>query len=162
MKKYVKRILAGGVLLCLLTGCGGQQAAREPETPFPVSTTEADQIFTETFCVNEAYVELEEEKVYQTISVYQLEDHLIVVNAESNSAFFDGLQYTVQAEGEITSADVQVEWQTMMGSTEDTEEDQKCVADVKLYESGALLSERRINYFAKAIDIVVDTIGQTG
>ena len=32
----------------------------------------------------------------------------------------------------------------------------------RIFAGGTLRSERRINYFAKAIDIVVDTMGQTG
>ncbi len=143
----------------LLTGCGTGKTEQQEETDaFPISVMDAALLFEEEICSNEAYVEAEEDKVYLKVQVYQKQDNQIVVNASSNTAFFDGLQYTVEAGGELSASDIEVEWMTFMGSMEDSEDNQKCVAHVKICEDGEIISERKINYFTKGIEMVVDTV----
>ncbi len=159
MKKRLIGFLIGLLVVFLLVCyAAGRTMQRKTPDPFPVSVANAVLLYEDEICSNADYVETEEEKVYLSVQIYQRQDNLIVVNADSNSAFFDGLQYTVEAEKTLTASDVEVEWLTFMGSAEDSEEDQKCVGDVKIFTDGELISERKINYFSKGIEIVADTV----
>lgn len=156
--RYLKILWIAAVCF-LLAGCGaGETEQQEKTDAFPISVADAALLYEEEICSNEEYVEAEADKVYLKVQVYQKQDHQVVVNASSNTAFFDGLQYTAEVSKELSPSDIAVEWLTFMGSTEDTEENQKCIAHVKICEDGETISERKINYFTKGIEIVVDTV----
>ncbi len=152
----MKRILNCMVLLALvfLCGCGAGSAGSGDALP----TELGELIYESEQSPNEAYAEKEEDKVIYEIRVYQNEAGTITVEASSNSAFFEDIQYEIPHEGLISEADVDVVWTTLMGSTEPTEEDQLVVADVSLSSDGAVFSERRINFMSKAVELVVDAV----
>lgn len=156
--KYFKFFWIAAVFF-LLAGCGTETAERQEKTEvFPISVADASLLYESEICSNEAYVEAEEDKTYLKVQVYQKQDNQVVVNASSNTAFFDGLQYTVEVSKELSPSDIAVEWLTFMGSTEDTEDNQKCIANVRINSGGEVLSERKINFATKAVEIIVDTI----
>ena len=76
----------------------------EPEELFVVPVTR-DKLF------------ISSEEGYNSIEIYKQENKL-VINAQSEAAFFDGVQFTVEIEGEIAQEDVEIIWMTIGGNTE--------------------------------------------
>jgi len=144
-------VLLAFVFLC---GCGAGSAGKGDALP----TERGELIYESEQSPNEAYVEKEADKVIYDIRVYQNEVGMITVEAASNSAFFEDIQYEITCEDLISDADIDVVWTTLMGSTDPTEEDQLVVADVSLSSDGAVSSERKINFMSRAVELVVDTI----
>ena len=90
--------------------------------------------------------------------MYQDKDNTILVQADSNFKLFEKTQYTVDFDQVLTKADVSIQWTTLMGSTEATQDDELAIADISLSHGGTVFSEKKINFVTKAIDIVVDGI----
>lgn len=149
-----KRNLCGVVcfLAILLGGC-----ASGDETS---SLENMELIGEDEISPNEDYIEDEADKILYSVQVYQEEDNAVIVNATSNSAFFDDLQYEVTCHEKLSASDVDIVWTTLMGSTESTEENQLAVATISLSLNGEVFSERKINFFHKGIEIVTETIDQ--
>lgn len=158
-KRMLRRLafLAMALLPLCVVGCGN----KEGEEPFPISVADAVLLYEEEICPNESYAEREEDRVFCRLEIYQKEDNTIVVNADSNSAFFEGLQYTVEAEEPLTQEGIAVEWLTMAGSAEASKENQKCAAAVKLFENGEVFHERTIYYIGSALEMAGEAIEKT-
>lgn len=120
----------------------------------------AELIYEETLSPNGAYTEQEEDKVYNTVRIYQNDENRIIVIATSNSLFFDMLQYEYDCDETISPSDVEVKWLTLMGSESGTKEDQLMVADIAISVAGDLQSERKINFGEKAMEIVAEIEGK--
>lgn len=120
---------------------------------------EDNLIYEETVSSNENYVSSDEEKVFYTIKVYK-NDNTIVVKSSSNTPFTKELQYEIKYDQELTKNDVKIEWTTLMGDTNYTEENQIAIAVVTLSHDGEIFSQRKISFVSNAIDIIVDTINQ--
>lgn len=114
-------------------------------------------IYENTISPNESFVEKEEDKVFYTIQIYQ-ENNVIKVVSSSNSAFYKDMSYEIESHNEITENDVKIEWQTIMGDTNFTEDNQIAVAVISLYANGEMISQRKVNFVSQAIDIVVDIV----
>lgn len=123
-----------------------------------VAITDSELICEESVSPNEKYVDSENDKVLYVVQVYQNKDNTIIVNASSNSAFFDDMQYTIKSDEKILKSDVIITWLTLMGAEEATEENQIALADVSISSDGSVFNEQKINFSKKAIEIVVDTI----
>lgn len=151
-------------ILCLLAvclcGCGSKT---DGDTSFGDTLAEQGYtlVYDATVSPNEEYIEDEADKVTYTVQIYQNQKHSIVVRAESNSAFFEDMQYEVAYNAALSESDCEVIWTTLMGNTKYTEEDQLAVARVALYADGEVFSERKINFANGAMDIITDTISQT-
>lgn len=117
-------------------------------------------IYEETVSPNKEYVESEEDVVNYSIEVYQDEDYKVLVNAKSNSEFFEPLQYELEYDQEITESDIAIEWTTLIGNSKATEHDQLAIAYVSISENGQVFSERKISFGNKAIEIIIDTINK--
>ena len=120
---------------------------------------EDNLIYEETVSSNENYVSSDEEKVFYTIKVYK-NDNTIVVKSSSNTPFTKELQYEIKYDQELTKNDVKIEWTTLMGDTNYTEENQIAIAVVTLSHDGEIFSQRKISFVSNAIDIIVDAINQ--
>lgn len=120
----------------------------------------ADLIYEETFSPNGLYTEREEDTVYNTVRIYQDDKYKITVIATSNSLLFDGLQYEYDCGEKISSSDVEVKWLTLLGSEDETIEDQRVVADIAISIDGKIRSERKINFAGKAIEIIAEVEGK--
>lgn len=116
-------------------------------------------IYENTISPNEEFVEKEEDKVFYTIKIYQNNNKVRVVSS-SNSAFSKDISYEIESNNEITKNDINIEWQTIMGDTNFTEENQVAVAVISIYSNGEMISQRKVNFISKAVDIVVDTINK--
>ena len=88
--------------------------------------------------------------------VYQNEENGIIVSADSNSEFFDRMQYVIPCDEKISEADIQVEWTTLMGNPKPAKDDQLAVAQVTISENGEIISQRKINFARKAIEVIAD------
>lgn len=102
---------------------------------------------------NKDSVQSEEDRIFYKIQVYQNDDYVITVNAASNSGFFEDLQYTIDADTQISKDDVTVKWLNMMGSEQVSADNQACIADVII-----LGDERKVSFISKAIEIISETL----
>ena len=116
-------------------------------------------IYKSTISPNEDFVENEKDKVYYTIEIAQKDNNIKVV-ASSNSSFNKDISYEIESNNKITEKDVNVEWQTIMGDTNFTKENQITTAVISISSNGKIISKRKINFISKAIDIIVDTINK--
>lgn len=141
--------------MLLLSGCssGSSDAASAL-----VSTDNMQLIDSQTVYPNPQDTANEEDRVYYTVEVYQNKDNTILVQADSNFKLFEKTQYTVDFDQALTKSDVSIQWTTLMGSTEATQDDELAIADISLSHGGTVFSEKKINFVTKAIDIVVDGI----
>ena len=100
------------------------------------------------------------EEGFNSIKVYRKENQ-IVVNAESESAFFEGTQFSVGMSGEITPENVEIIWMTI-GNTEQTEDNDRIIAEIKIYDNDELICDTKINFAKKAIDAIEDVLERNG
>lgn len=162
MFKLKKRnIVSALCLICLsvlvLVGCSSNDNGKDTDI---ASSKNMKLIYEETISPNKEYVKSEEEIVNYTVEVYQDKNNKILVNAKSNSAFFDPLKYELGYDKEITKTDIDIEWTTIMGNTSATEDDQLSVADVSISKNGEVFNERKINFVDKGIEIIVDILNK--
>ena len=152
MKRNLKLIsLYIAALLVLATvGCATKE---NKETNNSAAAETADLLYQATVSPNEQYAESDEDVVYYTVEVYQNEENDIIVSADSNSEFFDRMQYVILCNQKILEADIQVEWTTLMGNPKPAKDDQLAVAQVTISENGEIISQRKINFAGKAIEV---------
>ena len=149
MKRNLKFIpLYIAALLALATaGCAAKD---NKATNNSADAEAADLLYQATVSPNEQYAESDADIVYYTVEIYQNKENDIVVNADSNSAFFDRMQYVIPCDEKISEADIQVEWTTLMGNPKPVKDDQLAVAQVTISENGEIISQRKINFARKA------------
>lgn len=94
---------------------------------------------------------------YNSVVVYQLNNALIV-SAESEAAFFDGVRYEVETQGNVDSSDIDIVWTNIGGGTEKTEDNDFIIAEIKISEDGELISDNKINFAKKAFDAIEDVL----
>lgn len=149
MKKVLITLLA--ILFMLgITGCANNEN----------DVNEADLICESIVSPNEDYIKSDEDKVVLEVKVYQNKDNTIVVNAKSNTEFFEDKEYSLKYDKIISESNISVEWTTLMGNDKPTKENQKVVATVKILEGNEVISERKINFAKNAMDIIVESIEQ--
>ena len=129
------------------------------ETSTSADASASNLIYETTISPNEKYIEKESDKVFYTIQVYQ-EENGVKVASSSNSAFSQAMSYQVETSEPITKEDITVHWQTLMGNTEDAKGDQFAVADVTISVQGKVISERKVSFIGKALDMAADAIEQ--
>ena len=149
----IRKRLIGILVLSLalsFTGCS-------TETNTSTDASPSNLIYETTISPNEKYVEQESDQVFYTIQVYQ-EKNGIKVASSSNSAFSQAMSYQVETSEPITKEDITVQWQTLMGNTADSQKDQFAVADVTISAQGKVISERKVSFIGKALDMAADAI----
>lgn len=130
---------------------------KESDAPL-VSVFSDELIYESTVSPNEQYVISKDEVVFYEVKIYQKSDYSIVVCATANTAFFDEMQYVVHYDKKISESNITVLWTTLMGNPQATEEDEIALADISILSNGEVISERKINFFNKGMDIVIDTL----
>ena len=143
----MKKLTAVLTALCLacalvLLGCG--------------ATSAGTVIFEETISPNEKYVSSEADVVYYTVRVTQAAPGTATVSAESNSGFFEPVSYEVACDGELSADDVSVEWTTLMGNPEPSEDDQIAVAVVSVRTDDGSVDERKISFVTRALEMAAE------
>lgn len=98
---------------------------------------------------------------YNSVEIYQQENQL-VINAESEAAFFDGVQFIVETEGEITPENVEIIWMTIGGNTEQTADNDRIIAEIKICDNDELICDTKINFAKKAFDAIEDVLKSNG
>lgn len=139
-----KNIAIWGILVLLIALSACSPKTEEAKNPFSID-------------IGKYKLLTESQADYNTIDVYQL-NKTIVINAKSESEFFEGAQFVVQAENELSTEDVTVTWTTIMGSTEKTEGNDRVIAEIKIEDNGTLIFDRKINFAKKAINAVTDIL----
>ena len=155
----IKNKMISACLMCLVVfsvvGCSPKDGEKSKNF---ISTQNMELIYEETISPNKEYVEKEEDIVNYTVEVYQDDDHMIFVNANSNFAGFQPLQYEVEAGTDITKEDIDIEWTTIMGNPTPTKEDLLAIVYVSISEDGEVISKRKISFINKAIEILEDAL----
>ena len=149
----IRKLLTGILVLALglsFTGCSA-------ETSTSTDASSSNLIYENTISPNEKYIEQESDKVFYTIQVYQ-EENGVKVASSSNSAFSQAMSYQVETSEKLTRDDITVQWQTLMGNTEDSKGDQFAVADVTISAQGKVISERKVSFIGKALDMAADAV----
>ena len=95
-----------------------------------------------------------------SVKVYQDADNKIKVTADSNSAFFDAMEYEVAYGKALTESDVDVKWTTLMGDPEPKEDDQWAAAVITISHDGDTISQRKINFVTKGMEIIAGVTDQ--
>lgn len=156
--KMRNKIYLTCLIFILVLGLAGCSSGEAEKTDNSVSTRNMNLIYEETISPNKEYVKNEEEVVNYTVEIYQDEDNRILVNAKSNSGFFEPLQCEVECDTNITKSDVDIEWTTLMGSNIPTEDDQLSIAYVSVSENGKELSKIKISFVNRGIEIIEDAL----
>lgn len=148
----MKKLIAVLTALCLacalvLLGCG--------------ATSAGTVIFEETISPNEKYVSSEADVVYYTVRVTQAAPGTATVSAESNSGFFEPVSYEIACDGELSADDVSVEWTTLMGNPEPSEDDQIAVAVVSVNTGDGGTDERKISFVTRALEMAAEAAPNT-
>ena len=149
----IRKWLTGILVLSLalsFTGCSTQ-------TSTSTDAASSNLIYETTISPNEKYIEDEADQVFYTIQVYQ-EENGVKVASSSNSAFSQAMSYQVETSEPITKEDITVQWQTLTGNTEDSQKDQFAVADVTISAQGKVISQRKVSFIGKALDMAADAI----
>ena len=144
----MKKFFTGMLVLALLASLIGCSA----ETSTSADASASNLIYENTISPNEKYIAQESDKVFYTIQVYQ-EENGVKVASSSNSAFSQAMSYQVETAEPITKENINVQWQTLTGSTEDSKGDQFAVADVTISVQGKVISERKVSFIGKALEI---------
>lgn len=151
MKKLkLAGMLAAVVMLIFIVVASylSEKNVDEPEELFVVPVTR-DELF------------ISSEEGYNSIEIYKQENKL-VINAQSEAAFFDGVQFTVEIEREIAQEDVEIIWMTIGGNTEYVEGNDRIIAEIKISDNDELICDTKINFAKKAIDAIEDVLERNG
>ena len=149
----IRKLLSGILVLVLalsFTVCS-------TETSTTTDASSSNLIYENTISPNEKYIEQESDKVFYTIQIYQ-EENGVKVASSSNSAFSQAMSYQVETSEPITKEDITVQWRTLMGNTEDSQKDQFAVADVTISAQGKVISQRKVSFIGKALDMAADAV----
>ena len=119
----------------------------------------SEEIFVIPVNNDELFVSSEEK--YNSIKVYK-QTNMLVINAQSETAFFDGAQFTVETDGKITPEDIEITWMTIGGNTEQAEDNDRIIAEIKIYDNDELICDTKINVANKAIDAIEDVLERNG
>ena len=126
---------------------------------FEKNTDEPEKIFVIPVNNDELFVSSEEK--YNSIKVYK-QTNMLVINAQSETAFFDGAQFTVETDGKITPEDIEITWMTIGGNTEQAEDNDRIIAEIKIYDNDELICDTKIKFAKKAIDAIEDVLERNG
>ena len=126
---------------------------------FEKNTDEPEKIFVIPVNNDELFVSSEEK--YNSIKVYK-QTNMLVINAQSETAFFDGAQFTVETDGKITPEDIEITWMTIGGNTEQAEDNDRIIAEIKVYDNDELIFDKKINFAKKGFDAIEDVLERNG
>jgi hypothetical protein len=126
---------------------------------FEKNTDEPEKIFVIPVNNDELFVSSEEK--YNSIKVYK-QTNMLVINAQSETAFFDGAQFTVETDGKITPEDIEITWMTIGGNTEQAEDNDRIIAEIKIYDNDELIFDKKINFAKKGFDAIEDVLERNG
>lgn len=126
---------------------------------FEKNTDEPEEIFVIPVNSDELFISSEEG--YNSIKVYK-QANILVINALSEAAFFDGVQFTVEIDGEITPEDIEIIWMTIGGNTEYVEGNDRIIAEIKISDNDELICDTKINFAKKAFDAMEDVLERNG
>lgn len=97
---------------------------------------------------------------YNFVKIYKQKNQL-VVEAESEAAFFEGTRFVVETKGDIKPEDIEIIWMTIGGSTKRLEDNDRIIAEIKISDKNELICDTKINFMKKAFEAVEDVLERT-
>ena len=94
---------------------------------------------------------------YNFVAIYKKENSLVIY-AESDAAFFDGAQFTVETQGKVEPEDIEVIWTTLGGGTERTENNDLIIAEIKISDDNNLIFDTKVNFAKKGFDAIEELL----
>ncbi len=94
---------------------------------------------------------------YNSVVIYK-QENMLVIDLESEAAFFEGTQFTVETQGEVKAEDIEIIWTTLGGGTEREEDNDFIIAEIKISETNKLIVDTKINFAKKAFDAIEDVL----
>lgn len=152
----MKRVLFTILTLCFcisLSGCSSKSADSSKN-----DNISGSMIVDEKISPNEEYVSSDSDIVYYTVKIYQDKNNSVTVDTESNNSFFKPIQYSLACNESITKDDIDIQWTTLMGDSNATEDNQLAIADISISIDHTVISERKVNFVNSGMEIIVDTI----
>lgn len=144
----IAALLAAVVVLAMAAGCSAQHGVDAAD-----GTSDAVVDGGAPFARSvEGYNSVEVEKQGTTL----------VITAQSEAAFFDGAQFTVDVDEETTPEDVEIVWMTLGGSTEASEGNDRIIAEIKVTNGGKQIFDQKVNFAKRAVDAVEDVLDRSG
>ena len=116
------------------------QGRKEQESPFQLAV-EAEELLVSS------------KKGFHSVEIYEREKQLII-NAQSEAAFFDGAQFVVETAGEVKEEDIEIIWTALGGKTKLSDDNSFIYAEIRVYEDNKLIFNEKINFVQKAFDIM--------
>lgn len=120
------------------------------------SSTEEQRKETQKSIGNEELL-VSSKEGYNSVAVYK-QENLLVIDAESESAFFEGAQFTIETQGKVEPEDIEIRWTTLGGGTEKTVDNDLIIAEVKISENNELIADTKINFAKRAFDAIEDIL----
>ena len=151
--KRVLMIFFAFSFCAMLMGCSSRVSNSDKSDAVPGKLLVEEQISP-----NEQYVSSDADVVYYTVKIYQDKDNLITVDTESNSSFFKPIQYCIECNDTITKENTDIQWTTLMGDSDPTEDNQLAIADISISIDSEVISERKVEFANGGMEIVIDTI----
>lgn len=144
----LKRFLAVALLSMSIgvSGCAASDGVNEKQE---------DLIYQESISPNEKYVEDQEDVVRYDIEIYKENEETIRIQAKSNSEFFEPLSYEYYVNAPLNQENISVEWTTLGGDTQETQENQLCVAKIKVDGNP---DQIKINFANRGIELIEDAL----
>lgn len=157
MRKLAALATAAALSAALfLSGCGAPPT--EEEKQGDAEREPKAIVFEETVSPNEGYADSEGDVVHYTVRVSQAVQGKAVVSAESDSAFFEPVSYEVECGDNLSKSDVSVEWTTLMGNPESSEDDQIAIAVVAVRTADGSEDVRKISFVNGALETVAEAV----
>ena len=112
---------------------------------------------SDQFALDDGELLIRSKEGYHSVEIYKQED-ILVIFAESESAFFDAIRLTVEPQEDISTENVEIIWTTLGGGTERTEDNDFIIAEIKITENDNVIFHSKINFAKKAFDAVEDVL----
>lgn len=133
------------ILLCIIISIFYLNMNKQNESdPFKIS-------------VNNNEILARSKEGYNSIEVYQ-QNNVLIINAKSEADFFDGAQFTAEADDKINPTDVEIIWTTLEGETEKSTDNDRIIGEIIIKENGEVILDKKVNFMKKALDAVKDVL----
>lgn len=106
---------------------------------------------------NESELLLESKEGNNIIQIYK-KGNVLIINAKSETNFFNGVQFEIHTNGNVRASDIDIKWTTIGGSTMEKAFNKKVISEIKIKEEGVVIFYKKINFLKKAFEDIDDVM----